>query len=738
MRIVIWTEGTICDCHLERNILKRLYGDVAVVGTIAEGVSEKDKLAYDKKAFSHLLKPEKISQVDFDLLVVTGQDGDSPAVMKKILSLGIEPCKVIIDRVIRFPGFTIERYNALRSSNLSILSIDCFAGILYHSLGLPFLTPTINMFQKEKDFLKFLSAPRDYVDKELEFKGIESEPAPSLNVNYPVFALGDIILHMNHWGKLGPEIARQKWEERKIRINWDNLLIFMKTQDRSMLERFAALPYEKKICLTSIKSDLPCAYYVPPEYFEGKPFWRAMSEVGRGSIYEYDLWEFLLKGRKVERIKPVLPKSHRGEKKKILFFALSPATMYLCLAYKLWRYKEDDVVLVVDKDFFGKRRYDKYLARLAGKGIFSEIKYASLMLDRKKMPKDKTSFIAYVNLYFDLEFETENFHLAEFHELAVFQYSWCSEISLYLNYKRVPYQWMQLLPGDLMIRQGRRYPKGLLRDEISFYQAESALAPYARPVLLEAGSPVMEKLQGKDYLFWSPAEALANTDEAVLADILACYEFSPYQAENASVLLLNSNGSGQGSQAVKAIKAEMGHCKAYGFSECDYEEIISSNYALVMDILLNRQGQIYVKSHPNDPLSTKEITEFYGSSVQKFTEAPMELVCAYLRKKKIKLGNVVGVSSSALASVGEDVCCRSMFLTDAFFCSMQYYCSLYVLAILLERMRIQRVFCSERLLENLKILSSIQGGAYGSSCWTMMLHYMGNRIWSYLIWRKVR
>lgn len=711
-KIVLWTEGTINDCCLERKILEKLYGEVAIVGTIAEGICEREKLACDKRVFGPILTPKNVSEVDFDLLIVTGEAGDSPSVMKKILSLGVDNEKVILDRAIRFPGFTIERYNALRSSKLSILSIDCFAGILYHSLGLPFRTPTINMFQGEKDFLKFLASPREYMNKELEFRGLESEPAPSLNVNYPLFALGDILLHMNHWGKLGPEIARQKWEERKQRINWDNLLIFMKTQDRSMLERFASLPYEKKVCLTSVKSDLPCAYYVPPDYFAGKPFWRAMSEVGRGSINECDLWEFLLKGKKVEIAPPALPVSLPGEKKKILFFALSPAVMYLCLAYKLSKYSNDDVALVVDKKFFGKRGYGKYLARLAEKGFFSEIKYVSLMLERKRMPKDKTSFIAYVKAYFDMQLDMGEFHLTDFHELAVFQYSWCSEISLYLNYKRIPYQWMQLIPGDLMIRRGLRYPKGLLREAMSFYNAESALAPYARPVLLEASPAVKENLYGRNYTIWSPAESLNNVSTTDLEKVLACYDFKPEQVENTSVLLLNSNGSGQGSKAVRELGQGAEKSKAYGLSECDYEEIISRNYALLMDICLDGWGEVFVKSHPNDPLLAEEIADSYGSSVKKFTEAPMEIVCAYLRKKNMALKNVVGISSSSLLAVDAAVCRRKMEFTDTFFYSMQYLCSLYILSLLAEKMRVKRIFCSARVIECMKILSSLRGGGH--------------------------
>lgn len=43
----------------------------------------------------------------------------------------------------------------LRNRDFSLISNNCIAGIIYHDLGLPFRTPTINLFFENDDFFRF-------------------------------------------------------------------------------------------------------------------------------------------------------------------------------------------------------------------------------------------------------------------------------------------------------------------------------------------------------------------------------------------------------------------------------------------------------------------------------------------------------------------------------------------------------------------------------------------------------
>lgn len=105
----------------------------------------------------------------------------------------------------------------LQNDNFSIICSNCIGGVIYHRLGKQFLSPTINMWFRQKDFLKFVGNLQVYLEKELEF--VDSE------YDHPVARLGDVHLYFNH-AKSEAE-ARTNWERRKTRVNYNNLYIIM-------------------------------------------------------------------------------------------------------------------------------------------------------------------------------------------------------------------------------------------------------------------------------------------------------------------------------------------------------------------------------------------------------------------------------------------------------------------------------------------------------------------------------
>lgn len=117
----------------------------------------------------------------------------------------------------------IHRYvlrHRLKNDNFTILAPTCIAGVIYHELGKKFLSPTINLWMYDKDFLRFVHNLDFYLAQELRFvSGIDTTPTAYL---------GDILLHFNHYHSNVE--AREKWEERKLRIQRDNLFIIMADQ----------------------------------------------------------------------------------------------------------------------------------------------------------------------------------------------------------------------------------------------------------------------------------------------------------------------------------------------------------------------------------------------------------------------------------------------------------------------------------------------------------------------------
>lgn len=139
----------------------------------------------------------------------------------------------------------------LKNDGFTILSSNCIAGIIYHRLGKRFLTPTINLWLPQPDFVEFCVHLDYYLSQELTF--IETDR------NYPVGQLRGngndiptITINFNHDNN--PEDAREKWNERKKRIVRDNMYIMLYALDGITVEQIKRLenvPCRNKVVFTS-------------------------------------------------------------------------------------------------------------------------------------------------------------------------------------------------------------------------------------------------------------------------------------------------------------------------------------------------------------------------------------------------------------------------------------------------------------------------------------------------------
>ena len=104
----------------------------------------------------------------------------------------------------------------LKNSNFTILASNCAAGIFYNRLGNKFLSPTINMYFKQSDFIKFCCNVKHYIECDLIFVN-------NIENNFPVAKPDDIYLYFNH-AKTEEEVAENR-NKRKGRINYNNIYI---------------------------------------------------------------------------------------------------------------------------------------------------------------------------------------------------------------------------------------------------------------------------------------------------------------------------------------------------------------------------------------------------------------------------------------------------------------------------------------------------------------------------------
>ncbi len=146
----------------------------------------------------------------------------------------------------------------LKNRTPSILSSNCNGSIWCHDLGLPFLSPTVNLSFEMNDFVRLMEDPKRYMQLPLT-------PFKDERFSYPCGMLGDIEVRFNHYKTF--EEAAQKWEQRKQRIDWDNLFVLGIDGDGctyETLKRFDALPYQNKVIFTHRPyPEFPSAYYIP-------------------------------------------------------------------------------------------------------------------------------------------------------------------------------------------------------------------------------------------------------------------------------------------------------------------------------------------------------------------------------------------------------------------------------------------------------------------------------------------
>ena len=172
----------------------------------------------------------------------------SPVMLK---SIGVE--YVILGHSERREYF--KESDEFINEKVSIVSNHCWGGFTYHSLKAEFLSPFINMFIPQEDYIRLLEDFDDYMKEEIKY--YKNEYEPNLQSEYPVALLGDVELHFNHYKSF--EEAKEKWDQRKQRINRNNLFVEMQTENEELAKRFNKLPYNKKIVFVPFETQLESA-----------------------------------------------------------------------------------------------------------------------------------------------------------------------------------------------------------------------------------------------------------------------------------------------------------------------------------------------------------------------------------------------------------------------------------------------------------------------------------------------
>lgn len=293
-KIFIW--GTGNGYNYSIGILKFFESikEIEIVGITSNDLyySELDGIKFYQK--------NELDRVDFDYIIVTAKNVFDDICDEGITS-GIEKEKFIPANVLFLPGFSFDRYIQLIKSKISIISDDCWGGITYHYFHMQFQSPFINMYIEDDEYLRLLLNLKQYLAEPIVYCANEINPVEKFE--YPVFKLGDVKLHMNHYHSI--EEGERLWYERLRRVNWDNIFVMMYTESNSVAKVFSELSFKKKVCFVG-SDDIKYPNVMPIKPFqyrkdETKMLWEYVLAIAGGRIAYYDVWPLLLEGKIIYR-----------------------------------------------------------------------------------------------------------------------------------------------------------------------------------------------------------------------------------------------------------------------------------------------------------------------------------------------------------------------------------------------------------------------------------------------------
>ncbi|MBQ8762698.1 MAG: DUF1919 domain-containing protein [Clostridia bacterium] len=145
----------------------------------------------------------------------------------------------------------------VRKKDFSVISNNCWAGRLYQYLDMPYLSPTAGLYFFAPDYIKFVSDLKRYLEMPLEFIEVKNskyyeELKKRNQTEKPIGVLDDVEIVFLHYKTR--EEAKEKWERRKARVNFDHIILKFSRMDlcsEKELEEFDSLPFSNKFVLNN-------------------------------------------------------------------------------------------------------------------------------------------------------------------------------------------------------------------------------------------------------------------------------------------------------------------------------------------------------------------------------------------------------------------------------------------------------------------------------------------------------
>ena len=147
----------------------------------------------------------------------------------------------------------------IKNRDFTIISNNCWGGHAYRYFDREYSSPTVGLYFRAADYVKFVYNLRYYMSLDLKFiplegSGHEATIRKSGKGCVPIGVLDDIHIIFLHYKS--EEEAYEKWNRRRERMNFDNIIIKFSNlgpASEEVLKKFSELPFKNKFLIINRK-----------------------------------------------------------------------------------------------------------------------------------------------------------------------------------------------------------------------------------------------------------------------------------------------------------------------------------------------------------------------------------------------------------------------------------------------------------------------------------------------------
>lgn len=154
--------------------------------------------------------------------------------------------------------FKHRRNKMIKNKNFTIISNNCWGGMVYESLDLPKQSPTVGLFFMADEYIKFLCRFPDILKSDIRFIDPDESKYREFLKNdkrfgsYPIGLIDDVEIAFLHYHSR--EEVIEKWKRRVQRVNFNKILFKMNDQNMCTdehVKNFLSLDLPNKVFFTA-------------------------------------------------------------------------------------------------------------------------------------------------------------------------------------------------------------------------------------------------------------------------------------------------------------------------------------------------------------------------------------------------------------------------------------------------------------------------------------------------------